>query len=126
MASRLCGRRSPALPCRPSCAPMSPRARWRCAVRRDRGRRKPHLTPDSHMPPPPTADPASKAAVLAEALPYLRRYAGQTVLIKYGGHAMGNGDNGDPFARDIVLLKQVGVNPIVVHGGGPPNRPMLQ
>src|SRR2546423_14966991 len=75
---------------------------------------------------PPTADPASKAAVLAEALPYLRRYAGQTVLIKYGGHAMGNGGNGDPFARDIVLLKQVGINPIVVHGGGPQIGHILQ
>jgi acetylglutamate kinase len=78
------------------------------------------------MPTPPTADPASKAAVLAEALPYLRPYAGQTVLVKYGGHAMGNGDNGAPFARDIVLLKQVGINPIVVHGGGPQIGQMLQ
>src|SRR5438552_13977106 len=114
-----CGRRSPALPCLPSCAPMSPRARWRRGARRDRVRSKPHLTRDSRMPTPTTADPASKAAVLAEALPYLRRYAGQTVLVKYGGHAMGNGDNGDPFARDIVLLKEVVINPIVVYGGGP-------
>src|SRR5215468_6638444 len=75
---------------------------------------------------PTTADPALKAAVLAEALPYLRRYAGQTVLVKYGGHAMGNGEDGDPFARDIVLLKQVGINPIVVHGGGPQIGQMLQ
>ena len=75
---------------------------------------------------PTTADPALKAAVLAEALPYLRRYAGQTVLVKYGGHAMGNGQDGDPFARDIVLLKQVGINPIVVHGGGPQIGQMLQ
>src|SRR5216110_3267620 len=75
---------------------------------------------------PPRPAPARKAAVLAEALPYLRRYAGQTVLVKYGGHAMGNGDNGDPFARDIVLLKQVGINPIVVHGGGPQIGQMLQ
>src|SRR5437016_9180636 len=75
---------------------------------------------------PTTADPASKAAVLAEALPYLRRYSGQTVLVKYGGHAMGNGEDGDPFARDIVLLKQVGINPIVVHGGGPQIGQMLQ
>src|SRR6267154_2503431 len=126
MASRRCGRPSPALPCPRSCAPMSPRARWRRAVRRDRVRHKPHLTRDSRMPTQSTADPASKAAVLAEALPYLRRYAGQTVLVKYGGHAMGNGDNGDPFARDIVLLKQVGINPIVVHGGGPQIGQMLQ
>src|SRR5207244_6913343 len=75
---------------------------------------------------PSPADPASRAAVLAEALPYLRRYAGQTVLGKYGGHAMGNGEDGYPFARDIVLLKQVGINPIVVHGGGPQIGQMLQ
>src|SRR2546426_2093134 len=76
------------------------------------------------MPAPTTADPALKAAVLAEALPYLRRYAGETILVKYGGHAMG--ENGDPFARDIVLLKQVGINPIVVHGGGPQIGQMLE
>ncbi|MBV8495053.1 MAG: acetylglutamate kinase [Alphaproteobacteria bacterium] len=78
------------------------------------------------MSSPTTADPASKATILAEALPYLRRYSGQTILVKYGGHAMGNGDDGDPFARDIVLLKQVGINPIVVHGGGPQIGQMLQ
>src|SRR5438128_2265615 len=71
-----------------------------------------------------SADPALKAAVLAEALPYLRRYAGETILVKYGGHAMS--ENGDPFARDIVLLKQVGINPVVVHGGGPQIGQMLQ
>jgi acetylglutamate kinase len=75
-----------------------------------------------------TANPALKAAVLAEALPYLRRYSGQTILVKYGGHAMGgNGDgNGDTFARDIAFLKQVGIHPIVVHGGGPQISNMLQ
>jgi acetylglutamate kinase len=62
-------------------------------------------------------DPAVKAAILGEALPYLQRYSGQTVLVKYGGHAMGVG--GATFAGDIALLKQVGINPIVVHGGGP-------
>src|ERR1043166_7134922 len=72
------------------------------------------------------ANPALKAPGLAEALPYLRRYAGQTILVKYGGHAMGNGEDGDPFARDIVLVKQVGINPIVVHGGGPQIGQMLQ
>ena len=65
----------------------------------------------------PDADPRLKAAILAEALPYMRRYAGHTLVVKYGGHAMGDG--GDSFARDVVLLKQVGINPIVVHGGGP-------
>jgi len=73
---------------------------------------------------PAFADPALKAAVLAEALPYLRRYSGQTVLVKYGGHAMGSGD--DTFARDIAFLKQVGINPIVVHGGGPQIGQMLE
>ena len=62
-------------------------------------------------------DPVVKAAVLAEALPYMRRYAGHTLVVKYGGHAMGEG--GNSFARDVVLLKQVGIHPIVVHGGGP-------
>jgi len=68
----------------------------------------------------------AKAAVLAEALPYMRRYAGRTIVIKYGGHAMSDSTSGDPFARDVVLLKQVGINPIVVHGGGPQIAQMLQ
>jgi acetylglutamate kinase len=68
-------------------------------------------------------DPVVKAAVLAEALPYMRRYAGQTLVVKYGGHAMGEG--GDSFARDVALLKQVGIHPIVVHGGGPQIGQML-
>jgi acetylglutamate kinase len=68
---------------------------------------------------------ATKAAVLSEALPYMRRYAGKTIVVKYGGHAMGDATLGDSFARDIVLLKQVGINPIVVHGGGPQIGQML-
>src|SRR5260370_14397430 len=72
------------------------------------------------------ADAAGKAAVLSEALPYMRRYAGKTILVKYGGHAMGDEALGDSFARDIVLLKQVGINPIVVHGGGPQIGQMLE
>src|SRR6266851_8841927 len=72
------------------------------------------------------ADPAVRAAILDEALPYLRRYSGRTILVKYGGHAMGDGETDDPFARDIVLLQQVGINPIVVHGGGPQIGQMLQ
>jgi len=66
-----------------------------------------------------------KAAVLAEALPYMRRYAGRTLVVKYGGHAMGDSAIGDSFARDVVLLKQVGINPIIVHGGGPQIAQML-
>jgi acetylglutamate kinase len=72
---------------------------------------------------PAEQDPVVKAAVLAEALPYMRRYAGQTLVVKYGGHAMGEG--GDSFARDVVLLKQVGIHPIIVHGGGPQIGQML-
>ena len=72
------------------------------------------------------ADPVVKAAVLAEALPYMRRYAGRTLVVKYGGHAMEDAGGGDSFARDVVLLKQVGINPIVVHGGGPQIAYMLQ
>ena len=72
------------------------------------------------------ADAQGKAAVLSEALPYMRRYAGKTILVKYGGHAMGDEALSDSFARDIVLLKQVGINPIVVHGGGPQIAHMLQ
>jgi acetylglutamate kinase len=64
--------------------------------------------------------------VLAEALPYMRRYAGKTIVVKYGGHAMGDAAIGDRFALDIVLLKQVGINPIVVHGGGPQIGQMLE
>jgi acetylglutamate kinase len=59
------------------------------------------------------------ARTLAEALPYLQRYAGATVVIKFGGHAMGEDAALAGFARDIVLIRQVGVNPVVVHGGGP-------
>ncbi len=64
--------------------------------------------------------------VLSEALPFMRRYAGATFVIKYGGHAMGDPELAAMFARDIVLLKQVGINPIVVHGGGPQIARMLE
>ena len=64
--------------------------------------------------------------LLSEALPYMRRYAGATFVIKYGGHAMGDSALADLFARDVVLLKQVGINPIVVHGGGPQIAAMLK
>jgi acetylglutamate kinase len=59
------------------------------------------------------------ARVLSEALPYIRRYAGKTVVIKYGGNAMENESLKSGFARDIVLMRTVGINPVVVHGGGP-------
>jgi len=59
------------------------------------------------------------ARVLAEALPYIKRFAGKTVVIKYGGNAMSNEELKSSFARDVVLMKTVGINPVVVHGGGP-------
>ncbi|WP_207457047.1 acetylglutamate kinase [Azospirillum sp. SYSU D00513] len=68
----------------------------------------------------------AKARTLSEALPYMRRYAGRTFVIKYGGHAMGDDHLAELFARDIVLLKQVGINPVVVHGGGPQIGQMLE
>ena len=71
-------------------------------------------------------DALSKARVLSEALPYMRRYAKRTFVVKYGGSAMGDADLGDRFARDIVLLKQVGINPVIVHGGGPQIGAMLK
>ena len=67
-----------------------------------------------------------KARTLSEALPYMRRFSGQTFVIKYGGHAMGDPDLAQSFARDVVLIKQVGINPIVVHGGGPQIGAMLE
>ena len=68
----------------------------------------------------------SQARVLSEALPFMRRYTGQTVVIKYGGHAMGDDEMANLFARDVVLLRQVGSNPVVVHGGGPQIGAMLE
>ncbi|RVU36025.1 acetylglutamate kinase [Hwanghaeella grinnelliae] len=67
----------------------------------------------------------AQAGILTEALPYMRRYNDETIVIKYGGHAMGNDELAKLFARDIVLLKQCGINPIVVHGGGPQIGAML-
>ena len=68
----------------------------------------------------------AKAGILTEALPFMRRYAGQTVVIKYGGHAMGDAALAQIFASDVVLLKQVGLNPVIVHGGGPQIGAMLE
>ncbi|MGG7643274.1 acetylglutamate kinase [Rhodovulum sp. YNF3179] len=66
------------------------------------------------------------ARTLSEALPYLQRYTGAIVVIKFGGHAMGDAAEMDSFARDIVLMRQVGVNPVIVHGGGPMINEMLE
>ena len=76
----------------------------------------------------PGIDPAllAKTEVLSEALPYMREHAGKTFVIKYGGHAMGDDALAASFASDAVLLKQVGINPIIVHGGGPQIGRMLE
>lgn len=66
------------------------------------------------------------ARTLSQALPYMQRYAGATVVIKLGGHAMGSDEGMESFANDIVLMRQVGVNPVIVHGGGPMINTMLK
>lgn len=71
-------------------------------------------------------DWARKAEVLCEALPFLRKFAGETFVIKFGGSAMGGEINLKNFAKNVVLLKQVGINPIIVHGGGPQIGKMLE
>lgn len=72
-----------------------------------------------------TITAAQEAHIVARALPYLRRYAGATIVVKYGGHAMGQETLAVEFGQDIALLKQVGINPVVVHGGGPQINAML-
>lgn len=78
---------------------------------------KPLATPEAML---------KTASTLSEALPYMRKFAGETFVVKYGGHAMGDAALAEKFARDIVLLKQVGINPVVVHGGGPQIGQMLE
>ncbi len=70
--------------------------------------------------------PFEQARILAEALPYMQRYDDKTVVVKYGGHAMGAEHLAREFARDIVLLEQTAINPVVVHGGGPQIEAMLK
>jgi acetylglutamate kinase len=79
------------------------------------------------MTPATPVEPAvhAVASTLIEALPYMRRYQGAVMVIKYGGHAMGDEGAARDFAKDVVLLKQVGINPVVVHGGGPQIKAML-
>ncbi|MEW6453696.1 MAG: acetylglutamate kinase [Pseudomonadota bacterium] len=71
-------------------------------------------------------DPTQQAHMLSEALPHMQRYDDEIIVIKYGGHAMGNEDVARSFARDVVLLEQTGINPVVVHGGGPQIEAMLK
>ncbi|QWD74209.1 acetylglutamate kinase [Polynucleobacter sp. TSB-Sco08W16] len=72
-----------------------------------------------HLPTLSDISPLLKAEILAEALPYIRAYHGKTIVIKYGGNAMVEERLKESFARDVILLKLVGMNPVVVHGGGP-------
>lgn len=78
---------------------------------------------NNHSPDPVDL---GKVETLIEALPYLRKYAGKTFVVKYGGHAMGESHLAEAFAQDIVLLKKVGIHPVVVHGGGPQIGKMLE
>jgi acetylglutamate kinase len=78
------------------------------------------------MTAPDPIDAASRARFLAEALPFMQLYENKTVVVKYGGHAMGEPELSRAFAQDVALLKQSGVNPIVVHGGGPQIGAMLE
>src|SRR5665213_3935796 len=71
-------------------------------------------------------DPQEQARILSEARPHMQRYEEEIVVVKYGGHAMGDEDNARDFARDIVLLEQAAINPVVVHGGGPQIAAMLK
>src|SRR6202045_4609833 len=70
--------------------------------------------------------PLDQARILSEALPHMQQYDEETIVIKYGGHAMGAEDTAKAFARDIVLLEQTAINPVVVHGGGPQIATMLK
>ncbi|MBA3880230.1 MAG: acetylglutamate kinase [Sphingobium sp.] len=74
----------------------------------------------------PSPELLAKAETLTEALPYMQRYKGATFVVKYGGHAMGDPELARDFAEDVVLLKAVGINPVVVHGGGPQIGSMLK
>lgn len=80
----------------------------------------------SDMIEQPKVSADEQAGILAYALPFLRRYAGATVVVKYGGHAMEEGHLAEGFGRDIAILKQIGINPVVVHGGGPQINSMLK
>jgi len=60
-----------------------------------------------------------RAEILLEALPYIKRFYNKTIVIKYGGHAMVDDELKDKFAQDVVMMKYIGINPVVVHGGGP-------
>lgn len=85
-------------------------------------KKDPHTGPNTG----PTADIIAKTGTLVEALPFMRRYSEKTIVIKFGGHAMGEAEYVSAFAADIALLDQVGARPVVVHGGGPQIGEMLK
>ena len=74
----------------------------------------------------PKTDPQEQARILSEALPHMQQYDEEIIVVKYGGHAMGDEQMARDFARDIVLLEQAAINPVVVHGGGPQIAAMLK
>ena len=89
----------------------------------------PHLSAKKDMTQPPDLShiqPRERAEILAQALPYIRKFHGKTMVIKYGGNAMTDPALQQDFAEDVVLLKLVGINPVVVHGGGPQIETLLQ
>src|SRR4051812_27657880 len=118
---------------------QEPKARWRlniiplrfsrtlrAARQSDRNRRDPADSRDPVMTDAPYISPLDQARILSEALPHMQQYDEETIVIKYGGHAMGAENIAKAFARDIVLLEQTAINPGVVHGGGPQIATMLQ
>jgi acetylglutamate kinase len=78
------------------------------------------------MNTPSKTDPQEQARILSEALPHMQQYDEEIIVVKYGGHAMGDEQAARDFARDVVLLEQSGINPVVVHGGGPQIAAMLK
>ena len=96
------------------------------AVKEDVQLSKQFVMTDKKSNNPSDSQGDDKAAILAQALPYMQRYAGKTVVVKYGGHAMGDETLANAFCSDIAMIKQSGVNPVVVHGGGPQIAAMLE
>src|SRR4051812_35025129 len=98
-----------------------------CALAANRIETGPPADPETpFMTDAPHISPLDQARILSEALPHMQQYDEETIVIKYGGHAMGAEDLAKAFARDIVLLEQTAINPGVVHGGGPQIATMLQ
>ena len=99
-----------------------------CAVAGQSDRNRPTQMTDEtrFMTDAPHISPLDQARILSEALPHMQRYDEETIVIKYGGHAMGAEETAKAFARDIVLLEQTAINPVVVHGGGPQIATMLK